>query len=75
MQQKVVSLVVETPLTEDDVCARLFAAAYLVFEILLLLVVELDIVLCVGEIDVVLRFRFGWLKGASQNEDFSLSKS
>mmetsp|Transcript_1006 Transcript_1006/g.1808 ORF Transcript_1006/g.1808 Transcript_1006/m.1808 type:complete len:305 (+) Transcript_1006:748-1662(+) len=72
MHEQVVGLVVEAPLAEDDVGARVLDLVDHVHEVLLLHVAELVVVLDRLDLEAVLGLGLGGLEGAGQNADLGV---
>ncbi len=72
MHEEVIGLVVETPLAEDDVGARVLAALDHIGKVVLLHLVELLVVLSRLDLETVLGLGLGGLEGAGEDENLSI---
>ena len=72
LHEQVVGLVVETPLAENAVCARVFDALDHINEVVLLHLLQLFVVSGRLDFKTVLRFRLWGLEGTGQNADLGV---
>jgi len=73
LEEEMVGLVVETPLTECDGGAGVFDGLHHVCKVLLFLLIKLFIILRTTNIQIMFSLGFWWLKRTSQNANFSIT--
>jgi hypothetical protein len=67
-----VRLIVESPLADDQISARVLDSLDHIRKLFLFVLPELVVLLDAGDIELMLRLRAGWLKRASQDGEFGI---
>lgn len=67
-----ISFIVKTPLTKNEVSTTFLASLHHILEVVLFLLIQCLVVLGIGDVDCVFGFWFGWFEWASQNQDFGI---
>lgn len=67
-----VGFVIESPLAQNNISSTLFNFLYHIYKVLLFFVGQFLIILCIGNVKVVLSFWLWWFKRTSQNCNLSI---